>query len=1113
MGPRSAGTDRSVFDRDWWIRARTVPERRAAADRSSPSPSHDPDLAARRLERWRESFGDEGDGAFGERLAADGWTTESLSWILGEPADAFRGGGRASRPSWLTGLERVYGPTLSGAAGGWTPDPDRPLGLVAPAEPLADAALQRLEAEARRLGGLDPTAPFDPADVPRLFRPALERRLSVFLHLVLTLELNVARLRGQLRGDSEQDRYHSFLDRVGRPEGLLPLMEEYPLLWRRLWTVSRQWVRSTGELLAHLVEDHGRIREELFDGRDPGTLSEVRIGAGDRHRGGRSVAILTFDGGRRLVYKPRSLAVDRAFGAYVGWLNRRGQSPELRAARIVDAGDHGWTEFVRPEACADTEQVRRFYRRQGAYLAVFYALEAMDLHYENLVASGEHPVVVDLECLLAHRRPRRFGQDVPGSWVAHLLGRSVSRTGLLPKRVWGRPRREGLEISGLGGESGQQMPFPMWNLEARSTDRMRAVLKHGTMTGAENRPVLADEPARVLDYLDDLVEGFRDTYRLVVDTREAWLEGDGGPGTAGAFADVRVRSVLRPTAYYSLVLTNMHHPDLLRDAVEVDLLLEHLWAGLAPGDELARLVPFERRDLLRGDVPVFYALPGSRDLFASDGERIPEFFSEPSLDSVERHVRSMGPEDLERQVWVIRSSMNTLSREREPAPDGRGASTRAGREARGGWSPEEAVEEAGRIGDRLERLCFRHDGHVGWAGVTLTGEREWSLQPLGFDLYNGIGGVALFLAYLAEVTGERRHRELAREALSSCLDFHRGMAVSPGPGPGIGAFTGLSGLSYLLAHLGRLWDDPGLRERATSIAGECRDLAADDDDLDVIGGSAGAILALAAVHETVPGGESLELVRRCADRLLDRATETVAGIGWKTPAEESRPLAGFSHGGAGFALALARARAILGEERYGEAAVGALEHERSLYVAEHANWPDLRDPPDGREPRPGDAFMWAWCHGAPGIGLGRVATLDHLPGLRPSILEEIRAAVDSTVRTGFASNLSLCHGALGNLELLLAVHRRVPELAVQEELADGRDQVARVLARDGWRCGVPISVDTPGLMMGLAGIGYGLLRQAAPDRVPSLLLLEPPRPSGERSTPEGVRSDAEGARR
>ena len=35
-------------------------------------------------------------------------------------------------------------------------------------------------------------------------------------------------------------------------------------------------------------------------------------------------------------------------------------------------------------------------------------------------------------------------------------------------------------------------------------------------------------------------------------------------------------------------------------------------------------------------------------------------------------------------------------------------------------------------------------------------------------------------------------------------------------------------------------------------------------------------------------------------------------------------------------------------------------------------------------------------------------------------------------------------------------------------------------------------VESPGLMTGLAGIGYGLLRLAEPTRMPSVLVLEPP---------------------
>ena len=48
--------------------------------------------------------------------------------------------------------------------------------------------------------------------------------------------------------------------------------------------------------------------------------------------------------------------------------------------------------------------------------------------------------------------------------------------------------------------------------------------------------------------------------------------------------------------------------------------------------------------------------------------------------------------------------------------------------------------------------------------------------------------------------------------------------------------------------------------------------------------------------------------------------------------------------------------------------------------------------------------------------------------------------------------------------------------------------------RHGPLCATPGGVETPGLMLGLAGIGYGLLRLAEPAAVPSVLALAPPAP-------------------
>jgi lantibiotic modifying enzyme len=100
-------------------------------------------------------------------------------------------------------------------------------------------------------------------------------------------------------------------------------------------------------------------------------------------------------------------------------------------------------------------------------------------------------------------------------------------------------------------------------------------------------------------------------------------------------------------------------------------------------------------------------------------------------------------------------------------------------------------------------------------------------------------------------------------------------------------------------------------------------------------------------------------------------------------------------------------------------------------------------------------------------------------------------ALATTRREGFGRNHCLCHGDLGNVELLLLAEQRLEAedgdtAALVQAILDG-------LRQGGPRCGVPLGLETPGLMNGLAGIGYGLLRLADSRRMPSLLLLEPPR--------------------
>jgi lantibiotic modifying enzyme len=104
----------------------------------------------------------------------------------------------------------------------------------------------------------------------------------------------------------------------------------------------------------------------------------------------------------------------------------------------------------------------------------------------------------------------------------------------------------------------------------------------------------------------------------------------------------------------------------------------------------------------------------------------------------------------------------------------------------------------------------------------------------------------------------------------------------------------------------------------------------------------------------------------------------------------------------------------------------------------------------------------------------------------------VGAALHTTLERGFGQTHCLCHGDFGNLELILQASRasHLPSAGIDFDTLTA--MILDSVERHGWQCGGPPGVVLPGLMLGVAGIGYELLRIAEPAFVPSVLTLAPP---------------------
>jgi type 2 lantibiotic biosynthesis protein LanM len=611
---------------------------------------------------------------------------------------------------------------------------------------------------------------------------------------------------------------------------------------------------------------------------------------------------------------------------------------------------------------------------------------------------------------------------------------------------------------------------------------MRVELERGAMPSLAGPA--ADIPAagELLDYTPDILAGFTEVYRLC--SRHA-TELAAGP--LAAFAGDEVRVVIRSTLWYAVILSTSFHPLLLGDALDRERHFDALWRDVPDRPYLAACTGHERADLWRNDIPVFTAGTSSAVLRDSAGRRVR---LRSGMERITERLASLGEADLARQQWLITGALATTALdESAPLPQQRShpvlpapaATARPGVPAIGQPS---LLEAADAIGHDLASIGFTAQGSAQWLGVNSARGTNWSLGPLRPDLFSGLTGIALFLGWLGQLTGDARHTSLARAALRTAL-----IQLSQENAAGTGGMAGTGGICYGLAELGKLWSDASLITAAVHHARTAARNAPADMLYDFVGGSAGTIAGLAALHRLRPAAGLDEAIRSCAERLLATLTRTPAGIGWlSSQIREIRgvrqPLAGFAHGGAGVILPLFQAASILGDQRYRDAARQALSYEQTLFDPGTGTW-SANTSPGGPSTYAGTP---SWCYGGTGIGLSRLACLPDT-GPDPVTTQEISAALRSSGQP--AASHCLCHGDLGNAELYLQAARtlRRPGL-LQAVRRSGLEAVAASRAT-GWACGTPLNLQTPGLMFGLAGIGYGLLRITDPDRVPVVLTLSP----------------------
>jgi type 2 lantibiotic biosynthesis protein LanM len=1109
------------------LEALTLPERIELFRKQPSAFKQNPERASARMEKWKDALGIPADGSMAIRLDSLGITAEEANCILGTLDPAGLQGIEA--PSWwkicdqliqqCQGLEPGTLPTCDFLTGegpppeqddaSSTPDPEHQIPHEHALSPWVEVATTMLS---RSLPGIiDLLGP----EVLRREQRGLLENLCMLARSTMEHRHQLEKLHRYTGNDlmlglfSSTPPRHAYIAAVQSvlEDGWVGLLHSSPALARLLATRVECWVRTLAEFARHLEEDRPDLERVFNDGQPLGRIIKGGRGISDSHNGGRAVMTCRFECGTRIVYKPRSMSIDVAWIDIVKTFNANVEpNLQLKTLAVLDRDLHGWMEFAERMPCRSKEEVACYYRRMGCLLALIHTLQGNDFHLENVVASGAHPVAIDLETISVPE-PIKADEGIKVDPAVDIVQRSVLRTLLLPS-VMGMRGQNGVQNLGAVGievDAGKGIKlqkklvrvntdFQKWvamsndDPALHKNEQSRVELEDGTIVNGSA-------------YQEEVERGYTQGYTSILKHRTTWLSEDGPIQSMG---DAWVRVLNRSTNIYYRLLLETCSARLLESGVDRWIHGERflvLTQGEAPVDSEAyeisnALAETEQAALLHGDIAYFIARADGTEYFSPDyitgspihvtGARL----KASAVESASIQAGAMNEKDLKQQLFVMQSSyvaayISMSNMHSVSAP----TSTDEPGTDQPPHTPTHSELDTWiiRTLERIESMGIMQEDQVNWLDFSIEPQSE-TVRPnaLGTDIYSGRGGMSMLFERAYRHFSDPRWLTLARKCVHN--EFTRATrALHDGRFAGMDS-EGPAGLMQRAGLIASCWtigrhDGQGAyRELARKLLIDLNEQTIErDTGYDIISGSAGYMLL--AMHlereEPVPGLEPLLVA---LGEHLQKHTTDIDGTGWNSIG--GRPLNGFGHGRAGIGLALLEAGTRLDRSDFRELGMDTFRAEHAMRSSEAGHgWPDLRSVDVGA-PIPTGPQMNAWCAGAEGISLSRAAALSYSDD--PILHDDLAYAI-ACMQEGVTTERShLCCGQAGRAEAFGTIQRLLGTSLDQ-------DRVLSLAHCIDTNEADPTSPDTGtlglGLFQGTAGRVWSALSEVMDDDGSALTLL------------------------
>lgn len=788
---------------------------------------------------------------------------------------------------------------------------------------------------------------------------------------------------------------------------------KYPLVLELIANSIECWKQFIEEMFQRLDSNASLILHHFFtSSQKMGELIHIQGNLSDSHARGKTVLILTFETGHKLVYKPKPLQMEFAFSQLIDQLNGIFLQDSLRAPKILCQEGYGFSEFI-SFSHVPPSSLPSFYRKAGKLLALAYILRGTDLHFENLIVDGENPILIDVEMLL---QPMFCSTYKIHNYLVfnEPISHSVLTTHLLPEWMIDFSSQQLISISAF---SNHPVPFQQASWKKINSDEMQ--LSYEWINHPNSHHLTQENPSQ---YILEIENGFTKIYDFFMKNKNRCHD------LLKMFEGIFFRYLHRETAAYAKVIKKSLQPEALRSQRQRNAVFKMMHRAFTLFDEQKKMYPilfYELKALKQLDIPVFYGKTTSSELFLDSTVSIPSYFPISGLESVYKKIQALSTLDKKRQVENIRLSFNICS-------------------------PKKEIHTASQIADELCRMSFNNDlGWITWNGITDYAQDKTQCAEVGINLYEGRVGICLFLSAFASLSGDTQYSDFVLRCLDPIVFYFETasdkMLLQFIEAHGIGIGTGFSSLIFGFLRILKFLRIERYLNLAKKLARALSKHSLSHSTLDIISGSAGALLAFLALYEECQDLKFLDGAKFFANHLLNTQQEDGS---WQLL--NSYTFNGFAHGTTGIAYSLIQYYRITRDEKALEKAAKGFHFEHKYFT----NIPKLAAKKSG------------WCHGLSGYLLARMKSKDILDSrLESADFQSMLTLLDWQIPT------QLCCGQGSYAELFSYMN------------INSNDE--------RWLSNLRQSIPShPGLFQGIAGIGYQLLHKEYPLEIPSILLWE-----------------------